>query len=137
MHALTCYKFDIGDIVYCMLPTYYKPNQFIECKVHIDWIYHSEMSIFYHCTFVELVSDLPTSLKTLMTAKVRCINRQSGKLDCQFMPIRHTMSLQNLAQQVQSWNATYILDIPAPFVAADYNKFLELKSKINTYFKNL
>lgn len=135
MHALNCKILQQGDTAFCLLPTYYQPNRFIECKVYIEFAWHSETCTYYHCTISELCNDTFDSIKLLSTAQVRCIHRQSKKLMLASIPIIQTLSKKHLLEQIQIWQKDFVLDIPAPFVVSTETELSELKQKLRNYFE--
>lgn len=138
MHALTCELLEPGSIAYAMLPTYYDASKFIACKVHIDWVYNSDTCIFYHCTIAELLNDAAYNKQVLQCCKLRCIERQTGKVLLATPAIKQ-FSLDNasMLQDLQAWQQQYILDIPAPFACSAKQKLLQMQQDIIAYFTTI
>lgn len=138
MHALTCDILDSGTFAYAMIPTYYDPSKFIAAKVYIEWTFHSETSIFYHCIVTELIDDDNVLLQTLPTCLLRSIERRTGKLGLN-RPAMQQFSLdkQSMLNDLQAWHKDFVIDLPAPFIAKDQERFEQLKLDIYSYFRSM
>jgi hypothetical protein len=137
MHALTCQVLKQDTVAYAMIPTYYRPNIFIACKVYIEYVYHAETVIFYHCIVKELLDDEVYLLQYLNTALFRSIDRRTGQVDLRRPIVRNQLSKQALLTDMQIWQKDFVLDIPAPFVCEDAKTFEVIKNDIRTYFTKL
>lgn len=138
MHALTCDILHEGEYAYAMIPTYYRPDKFIAAKVLVQYAFHSESAIFYHCQVQELLDDVQYLIEVLPVASVRAIDKVQRK------PVLTTIALPGLCMTksmmlnaLHAWHARYDFDIPAPFVVKDTGKLLKLQNDINNYFKTL
>jgi hypothetical protein len=138
MHALTCEVLQAKTFAYALIPTYYDPARYVACKVYIEHAWHSDTSIFYHCSIVDLYDSMDVLLQTLPVCLFRCIERKTGRVVLsrprimQFDPTRQLM-----LSKVQEWQRDYVIDVPAPFVCSTKDKLREIHEEVLSYYKSM
>lgn len=136
MHALTCDILESGTFAYAMIPTYYDPSKFIAAKVYIEWTFHADTTIFYHCIVTELLDEDNVLLQTLPTCLLRSIERRSGNVGLNHPHIQQfSLDKAAMLNDLQAWHKDFVLDLPAPFIASTADKFAKLKQDIMSYFR--
>lgn len=138
MHALTCEILQPKTFAYALVPTYYDPSRYVACKVYIEHAWHGDMSIFYHCSIVDLLDDMHTLLQVLPIALFRCIERKTSKV-CLSRPsiTQIDPTKQLMLSKLQAWHKDYVLDVPAPFVYSTLDNLKAAHEDIISYYKTM
>lgn len=124
-----------GCDAYAMIPTYYDASRFIAAKVYIEYAWHNETSIFYHCMATELLDKPEVLLPIMHTCQLRSIERSTGKIALRHPRIHQfSTTVQALLTDLQIWQKDFVLDVPAPFIAKDLHDLRLLQTNIQQYF---
>jgi hypothetical protein len=137
MHALNSHIAKAGDTIYALIPTYYNPSHFIECKLYVEYAWHSVDAVYYHGIVVELLGDAFKNLKVLSTANVKAISRDKNELKMVNLAMPTLFDNERMLAHLQIIQRDYRFDVPGPFVAANAEDFAKLKDKVKQYFTSL
>lgn len=137
MHALTTYIAKPGETVFAAVPTYYNPGYYVHCKFFVEYCFHTTHQIFYHGIITELLDSPLSNLQKLSGGCLRLIHRKTHKLDILPISMPALFTNEQIMQYLQSLQAVYVIDLPAPFVAKDLESLHTIKTEIHSYFKGL
>lgn len=138
MHPLTCELLTSGTTAYAAIPTYHRPSSFLLAKVYIDYAYHDEQRMFYHCSIAELIGNDASLVTLLSSASFRCL-RRGESTPILAKPAVHQFSLDKAAllTDIQAWQVDYVFDVPAPFVSASEAGLRAILAETRHFFKSM